>query len=392
MYKLVIGFLSAFLLAGCTPQVLPTVKIVLIVPEFLAPAIRLISQAAQDATANSLQNAAIEIEIKPYDLSIPQDDMAEVMRAVANDQRVVAALGPESSSILQTVLPITNRAGLVELAVAATYPGLTRAGYAAGHPAVFYPSGERTFFRMSTTDDIQGAAAARWARSLEKERVFIVAQDDTYGQTLARFFRQQAEELGLEISGEVAVSYSPEDATLVDIFAAIERSPATMIYAALESSPSLRLFNIASVQHNTIPIMVPSAIFSSVIDAPVYSEDYAIYATATLPSIETLNEEGSQLLERIMEQDLPWSTVVFRYYDALTLVLHVLKSVPDPTSRDQVRVAIATLESTPSVFGQTYRFDENGDITFQSVSGYRLTQEGWQFEADLFLPEAQFNK
>ena len=82
-------------------------------------------------------------------------------KAVA-DADVMLYLGTYNSGAAKVSMPITNKAGLVQISPANTYPGLTKKGFGAGEPEVYRPSRKVNYFRPFPADDIQGAAAAAW--------------------------------------------------------------------------------------------------------------------------------------------------------------------------------------------------------------------------------------
>jgi branched-chain amino acid transport system substrate-binding protein len=83
----------------------------------------------------------------------------------ATDESAVAYIRPYNSGAAKVSIPILNRAGMLQISPSATWPGLTKPGFAQGEPGIFYPTAQRTFFRTISTDEAQAPAAALWARS-----------------------------------------------------------------------------------------------------------------------------------------------------------------------------------------------------------------------------------
>ncbi|MEO0563454.1 MAG: hypothetical protein AAF125_15195, partial [Chloroflexota bacterium] len=101
------------------------------------------------------------VEIVAFDtLAEGRERAAEInlasMRAAADDPAFVAIIGASSSNYAEASIPITNEGGLALISPLATAPHLTRPGYRAGAPGVYYPTGQRNFFRTIPTDDLQG--------------------------------------------------------------------------------------------------------------------------------------------------------------------------------------------------------------------------------------------
>jgi branched-chain amino acid transport system substrate-binding protein len=105
-------------------------------------------------------------------------------------------------------IPIANRASLPMVSPSNSAPGLTRAGPGTerGEPRKYYPTGVRTYFRVSSTDDDQAAADALLAKQRGAKRVFVLRLFVTgltsdYPLAMAARFEQAAKRLGLTVVG-----------------------------------------------------------------------------------------------------------------------------------------------------------------------------------------------
>lgn len=129
----------------------------------------------------------------------PTVEKANALKAV-NDAEVVCYLGTFNSGAAKMSMPILNQAGLAMISSANTAPSLTKPGTGdADEPARYRPSGQVGYFRVVPADDIQGAAAAQWAKELGATRLFVIHDKEAYGESLARFVRKDAEKLGVEV-------------------------------------------------------------------------------------------------------------------------------------------------------------------------------------------------
>ena len=85
-----------------------------------------------------------------------------------------------------------------------TNPGLTKA-WDPGEPDKYYPSGKRNYARIPTTDDYQGTADSRFAaEDLKVKQCYVVNDNSTYGQGVARAFVAGAQKVGIHILGNTA--------------------------------------------------------------------------------------------------------------------------------------------------------------------------------------------
>src|SRR3954466_8652616 len=82
-----------------------------------------------------------------------------------------------------------------------TNPGLTKA-WDANEPNEYYASGKRNYARVITTDDYQGSAAAQFAaQTLGIKSVYILNDNQTYGQGGAKAFQDEATKQGIKVLG-----------------------------------------------------------------------------------------------------------------------------------------------------------------------------------------------
>jgi branched-chain amino acid transport system substrate-binding protein len=125
-------------------------------------------------------------------------EAANATRAVADPQAIVY-FGPNQSGAAASSIPITNRAHMAQISPGATYPGLTKrivGTSAPGEPWRYRPLALVNFFRPLSTDDVQGGAAANWAKRLGVKSVFILNDDGAYGRGVANVFEATAKKIG----------------------------------------------------------------------------------------------------------------------------------------------------------------------------------------------------
>lgn len=139
---------------------------------------------------------------------------ARDVEAFVADPLLVAMLGPFDASVARKEIPVGNAAALAMVSPATSSPCLTRDVYLpatlnpartaitcenAGLPSAsaLRPTHLNNFFRLTTTDDLQGPAAADYAsKQLHLLRVAVVSDHETYGQALADGFSARFIHLG----------------------------------------------------------------------------------------------------------------------------------------------------------------------------------------------------
>ena len=119
-------------------------------------------------------------------------------RANVSAKSVVGVIGPFNSGCAELQIPIVSRSAAGPLALIS--PSNTDVKLTRG-PDALYPDGVRSYVRVVTHDQAQGAAAASIARRLGAQRVAVLAQrgvDDPYVRGLTEAFSATARSLGIE--------------------------------------------------------------------------------------------------------------------------------------------------------------------------------------------------
>ena len=136
------------------------------------------------------------------------------VKSLAADPLVLGVIGPFDSNVARLEIPIANVGHLALISPAVSSRCLTKEPFlpaglspsrteitckAAGLPAPseLRPTGINNFFRLATTDELQGPAAADYAyKTLKLRRVAALSDHEAYGQALASGFRTRFTRLG----------------------------------------------------------------------------------------------------------------------------------------------------------------------------------------------------
>ena len=159
------------------------------------------------------------------------DKGVEDVRRFITDPRLVAMLGPFDSSVARAEIPVANAAGLAMVSPATSSACLTRDVYLpillnpvrtsisceeAGLPPAskLRPSHLNNYFRLSTTDTLQGPAAADFAfKNLQVLRVAVISDHEAYGEGLAAGFTARLQRLGGIVTGSFTIDAKTPDPT-----------------------------------------------------------------------------------------------------------------------------------------------------------------------------------
>jgi branched-chain amino acid transport system substrate-binding protein len=142
-----------------------------------------------------------KIVIEKFDDKCDPTEAANVASRIASDDKYFAVLGHLCSSATLAALPVYERAGVSVISASATNPSISKQGYS-------------HFSRNISTDDIQGAQAIAFAKSIGKSRIGVVYASDDYGQGLYDTAVKQAKTAGVEIvAAETFTPTSTKDYT-----------------------------------------------------------------------------------------------------------------------------------------------------------------------------------
>ncbi|MBO0867180.1 MAG: branched-chain amino acid ABC transporter substrate-binding protein [Micromonosporaceae bacterium] len=204
------------------------------------------SKDTSDATFNAMQlyldsvgdkAGNYKVQLKKYDDSTaaagkwdPGQCTNNANAHVANTDEV-AVMGTYNSGCAQLEEPILNQdpnGPMLEVSHANTYPGLTKT-WGPNEPAKFAPSGKRSYARVITTDDYQGTAAARFAaKDLGVKSVYVINDNELYGQGVAKAFADEAAKQGITVLGNQA--WDGKQANYTALFTGIKAKNPDMIY------------------------------------------------------------------------------------------------------------------------------------------------------------------
>lgn len=180
------------------------------------------------------------IKFKKYDDSTAAKGAWDDAKCAANAQAhvanksEVAVMGTYNSGCAKIIVPILNQApggAMTMVSNANTNPGLTKA-WDPNEPAKYYPTGARNYARVCTTDDVQGSAAAQFAKSIGVTSVYVLNDTETYGQGVAQAFTTEAKKIGLTVlsSGAYGDGWDKKQPSYEGLFTKIKALNPDMVY------------------------------------------------------------------------------------------------------------------------------------------------------------------
>lgn len=155
---------------------------------------------------------AVELkgQVLGHDISLTGEDegcSAEGGQAagtkLAADPTIVAVIGTSCSSAARVAVPLLSQAGFVIISASNTAPDLTRKGDPNNFPG---------YLRTAHNDEVQGAAAARFAYDkLGVKKAATIHDGSLYAESLQAVFAKTFKELGGEITSQEAVDPNATD-------------------------------------------------------------------------------------------------------------------------------------------------------------------------------------
>ena len=295
---------------------------------------------------------------------------AEALNAelAARDPSAVAYIGPYTSGDAAKSLPITNRAGLLQIGVSQTWPGLTQPGWESGEPGMYTPSGQRVYVRLSRSDSVQAQAAARWMLSDGVARAVAASDGSSYSNGMRDSFILAMQAAGRPVIGTLLLA----EARLSEASAEVTRLKADAMFYAPSSTRQA--------------IVLAREIQKAGLSKGIYSTDTALNdqfaegaqqaasswhivfnGSPTLPAEGTAQDFSHAFANTYGDEPGIYAAYA---YDAANLVIRAVNSLPAP-NRSTVASAVLDTNMYRGASG-IVSFDKSGDIVGWTMPGYQF--------------------
>lgn len=342
------------------------------------------------------------------------------VRSLIGDALVAGIVGPFNSSVAKGEIPITNRAPIAQISPANTNPCLTKdatadpsdCGGSNNLIPTLRPTGKVNYFRIATTDDHQGPAAADYLyKTLGLKTVYVIDDAETYGIGIANSFTREWQTDGGSLLGR---SSEPSTTTsYVSLLTQVAaKHPAAIYFGGLNSTGGdlirQQMLQVAGLQ--TTPLAggdgVVTTDFASAIPNTKGGPSYGTVATidvAAVPAAKTF----------IQQYDAAYGAANFgaysaAAYDCANILIQAVKKAldsgaktPQNTSdtagatafRTAVINAVQNIQFSGVLGPQS--FDSNGDTTNRVITIYKVgtnppgvpvSTPGWNPVAAVKLP------
>ncbi len=318
----------------------------------------------------------------------PQQGASNAQAFIA-DNDVIAMVGPFNSNVARAIMPIMNDANVAHISPSNTNEKLTKPEF--GETTTYRPTGIITYFRVCTTDDIQGPAAANYAfDKLGAKSVYILDDQEAYGKGISDNFEKQFKSKGGTILGHDGVPKGTTDfGTIVPKVAAT--NPALVFYGGTTSNGVGLFRKQMKDKMANVPLMGGDGIVEQQMADDAGDNSTGVYGTVAAVNAETLPEAKAFLTNYKARFNANVGSYSANGYEAANIIIAAIKAKASKwkdgnqvSNREAVRAAVAATKDFKGVTGST-SFDANGDTTNKYISIYKI--EGGAFK---FIDQIKF--
>jgi len=318
-----------------------------------------------------------KIVLAPEDDTGTPDVGANAAAKLSDDKSVVAVVGPGTSSVAEKVAPVLSSQHVVIVSPSTTNPALTQGTDPARKARPF-----EWYFRVATTDAIQGPFAANFAyNTIGKRNVVVIHDKKTYGQGLALQFKAQFEKLGGKVPTVETVE--PDDKDFSAVLTRLKRFNPDLIYFGGEYPVASLLTSQADQQGLKVPFMGGDGIFDKTYIDVAKQAGEGDYATSIgaptdqLPAAKVFVD--AYTAARYPD---PYTAYGAYAYDAANVIIEALSKVLPGQKKitDDLRVKFRQALQDGSIDGVTGRvaFDEFGDTTTRILTVSKVEGQAWK--------------
>ncbi|HME82500.1 MAG TPA: branched-chain amino acid ABC transporter substrate-binding protein [Candidatus Eremiobacteraceae bacterium] len=307
---------------------------------------------------------------------------AKNIESFGADPAVLGVIGPFNSNVARAEIPLSNSLLLALISPSNTNPTLTKGPDALAmrkdHPD------QIAYFRVCTTDDIQGPAGATYAYTkLGARKAYVVDDNETYGKGVADQWEGAFKKLGGTSLGHDHITKGQQDfhALLTRIASA---HPDIVFFGGNTSTGGgLIRKQMPDAGLGSIPYAGADGISDNQFlqDAGATADN--VWVTVASVNAAKLPAAARFLTDYQAEYKQPVGPYSANAYAAASVLIHAIGEAikanggKAPT-RTQVLEQLRQTKDFPSVVG-TFSFDPNGDTTNRIISFYEAVKDKWVF-------------
>ena len=304
------------------------------------------------------------------------------------DRTTIGYIGELNSGASAVSIPLLNRLGIPQISPASTAVGLTIDGPGAGpgEPQKYYPTGVRTFARVTPNDQVGAAAMISLQLGLGCKQVYVLEDGEVDGEDTAATFELEAEGSRLKVVAvqmfdpqatdytSLAHSVAQTNANCVLISAIADEHAALLSKQIAAALPAAMIFGSAGLAESTYADPQQGGI-------PLTLDPRAMVVVATLHPADAPAAARSFYAAYARRYGPAQPDAIFGY-EAMSLMLNAIDRATDrgrtAALRSKVLAAIFATRNRRSVLG-TYSIDRNGDTTLRQYGIWTVVDGRLQF-------------
>jgi branched-chain amino acid transport system substrate-binding protein len=317
-----------------------------------------------------------KVVLSPEDDTAVPDVGANAATKLSDDKAVVGVIGSLNSSVAEKVAPILNSQKVVMVSPANTNPTLTQGADANSKVRPF-----EYYFRVATTDLIQGPFAANYAyQTAGKRNVVVIHDKKSYGQGLALQFKAQFEKLGGKVPSVETIE--PDGKDFGPVLSKIKSRNPDMIYFGGEYPAASLLTGQADQQGLKAPLMGGDGIFSGTFISVAKQAGEGDLATSVgAPTDKLPTAKAFVDAYKAAGYADPYEAYGAYAYDAANVIINALAKVLPGEDKitDELRPKIRQAVQDGTMDGVTGKvgFDQYGDTTTRVLTVYKVENQAW---------------
>jgi len=311
----------------------------------------------------------------------------------ARDPRAIAYLGELNLGASAVSVPVTNKAGLLQVSPADGLASLTEAPpRSAAGPERYFPSGRRSFLRLVPDDLVEARLIVDRLAALGVERVGLIVGTGVYARELAAEVVAEAHDAGitqvetkdlrddpdtvLDAARELAEDHPDAEPQAVVLALARDRYTAQLLAGLVRALPQARLLT-----GDGVLVAQPLVAAAGSLPAP-------LEAIAPQPPRGAGARPGLRIQRRIARrQDVRLAEPAALWgYESVRVVLDAVRAAQGdggPADRADVIRAALRPRVRHSAIG-TYQVRRNGAVEGLPMALYRLEGDRFEFVRTLF--------
>jgi branched-chain amino acid transport system substrate-binding protein len=334
------------------------------------------AQLAIDQANAADKVKGFKIQLAAEDDTAKADVGGQVAARLASDPAVAGVIGTLNTSVALQVAPILQKESIAQVSPANTGVALTGRDNLAAQKRPF-----DNYFRVSTTDDIQGPFAANYiSNDLKLTKVATVHDKKAYGQGLVASFSQQFKKNG----GTVVFTdtINPGDTIFSTLLSKMKPTKPEIVYYGGEFPEMSLISSQAKPLGLKIPVMGGDGVYDQkYIDTAKQAAEGDLATSVGAPTEELASAKSFVSAYAAAGFKEPFSAYGGQAYDAANVIINALAKAldgKDSVNTDVRKAVIANIQTTDldGVTGKV-KFDDFGDTTTKLLTVYTVSGGKW---------------